>query len=369
MYYNMKAHVVPLFFNFFCVVNSVSGITIAVHQNANLNPSHPTMQDVAVVKKYGDGREVWGVYDGHGSHNDAGAFCAWKVAEDIAFCVPRFGWDARRVAERYVELDEEFAAEPRGLGREGGTTATTVLFDGINKLDIIHVGDCRVLIGNTEAYGNLTRDHSLLDPAELRRVIAADVGESFLDIDYTWDYMRRFAENRGLIKCCGQDGSGRWYAPRLCLNGAGDLNVVRTIGDRRHKNRAVATAVPDVTSYTLTPGSEFLAIVSDGITEAMNSAQIATIISNVMRDESVTDSEKAKIAAKAVVGCAKLGSKEHGIKGSCDNLTALVVIFDERKDIDAPGTPSGCSSESVTTDDSDPESSPEIPSRRVGGGH
>ncbi|MGD1997819.1 MAG: PP2C family protein-serine/threonine phosphatase [Candidatus Dependentiae bacterium] len=373
MYFSQKAHTVPVLFGCLLVVSSLHSVTVGVWQDANRNNSHPTMQDAYVAIECPDGRHLWGVYDGHGYHNlptrdggtiDTGKYCANLVADDMAFCVPRFGWDAARIAQRYVELDDQLATVPHQAGVQGGTTATTVLFDGVDMIDIIHAGDCRVLLGEREVTHQITTDHNLQVADEVARIIHAHGWTGPLPKKSSLSHLRMIAQINGWTT-----------SARLLCDGTPDLNVTRTIGDRRHENSAVATPVPDIIKLRLEPHDTFLVVVSDGVTEVLSNNKIAYIVRNVLAADTIPSSVKnrAQVAAKTIVGVARCGLPDEGIVRSHDNLTALVVLLNNeavKPRSGSCGTASSVSTGATTpaATDSSPDRSPVAMVRVVGDG-
>ncbi|RHZ26067.1 hypothetical protein DYB37_008700 [Aphanomyces astaci] len=97
--------------------------------------------------------------------------------------------------------------------------------------------------------------------------------------------------------------------------GMGQLAVSRSLGDR-HLSQYVSCD-PTISHVALPPSSGFVVVASDGVWESMTSADVGQFVSERLR----TDADLYQVAADVVV--------EAFVRGSSDNLLALIIVFDD----------------------------------------
>ncbi|RHY87965.1 hypothetical protein DYB35_007049 [Aphanomyces astaci] len=95
----------------------------------------------------------------------------------------------------------------------------------------------------------------------------------------------------------------------------GQLAVSRSLGDR-HLSQYVSCD-PTISHVALPPSSGFVVVASDGVWESMTSADVGQFVSERLR----TDADLYQVAADVVV--------EAFVRGSSDNLLALIIVFDD----------------------------------------
>ncbi|RHZ21844.1 hypothetical protein DYB31_003288 [Aphanomyces astaci] len=178
-------------------------------------------------------------------------------------------------------------------GDFSGTTCTLVVhFRHDRRLVVANVGDSRAVLYTDEmdnAHANsrrahgvqLTQDHSPHDPGERRRIESSGGFVSFVGV---WRVM-------------------------------GQLAVSRSLGDR-HLSQYVSCD-PTISHVALPPSSGFVVVASDGVWESMTSADVGQFVSERLR----TDADLYQVAADVVV--------EAFVRGSSDNLLALIIVFDD----------------------------------------
>ncbi|ETV84535.1 CMGC protein kinase, variant 1 [Aphanomyces astaci] len=178
-------------------------------------------------------------------------------------------------------------------GDFSGTTCTLVVhFRHDRRLVVANVGDSRAVLytdgmdhtqdNSRRAHGvQLTQDHSPHDPGERRRIESSGGFVSFVGV---WRVM-------------------------------GQLAVSRSLGDR-HLSQYVSCD-PTIYHVALPPSSGFVVVASDGVWESMTSADVGQFVSERLR----TDADLYEIAADVVV--------EAFVRGSSDNLLALIIVFDD----------------------------------------
>jgi serine/threonine protein phosphatase PrpC len=208
-----------------------------------------------------------GVFDGH-----AGSFAAEYTAERL----PELFGEA---LEKGMSAPEAFTSAYQEVSRrlevqQSGTTAATFL---LRAEDIVtaNVGDSRILLVRRDELLQLTRDHRLDDPEELRRIQAAG-GQ----IDYPYSCKE--------YRC---------------------LMPTRTIGDIFFKDIGVVP-LPSTRTVARTPNDRMLIVGCDGLFDFMSNAEVATAADRFHDPE-----ELVRYLAREVLS----------IRGGTDNLTVLAV--------------------------------------------
>jgi serine/threonine protein phosphatase PrpC len=218
-----------------------------------------------------------------------------------------------------VEKTEKmFMAECRAHNVEfsSGTTATIAYIEE-DMCYIANVGDSRMVLSRGGVAHALTIDHKPEHPFERARIqqMGGFVGRSKAEAFNTGDdfacccmcccclpnWLRRLA-------CCGCGDQ----APHRVWPGG--LSVSRTIGDKSIKDRGVVSADPDVFTYKLQPGDDFLVLACDGVWDVLSNQDA---VDTIMRFREMNQYD----AAAASEALARRAFK----RGSTDNISSVVV--------------------------------------------
>lgn len=243
----------------------------------------------------------YAVFDGH-SGASAAAFAAERILGDVLRSAA-FPHDAPgALSQAFMEIDRDYGAAvtSRAAGTAAaagddssgaGTTALAALIWG-EQLFVANAGDSRAVLSRRGRAIELTRDHKPCDPAELARIEACG--------GYVCD-----------------DG-------RLC----GELAVARAIGDYHLpglKTPPAAgdegpagplTALPEVTSHCLAPGTdEFMILACDGLWDVLSSQRAIELARVRLREHN----EPQRVAEELVAEALRLHTT--------DNVTVIAVCF------------------------------------------
>lgn len=154
-----------------------------------------------------------------------------------------------------------------------------------SKVIIANTGDCRALLSRNGKVKQLTTDHRPAHDDEKKRIENAG----------------------GFVDCDGY----------MC----GELGVSRAIGDfsyeqLKFENGSGPLIVdPEIIELEIEPNDEFIALVSDGVTDALSNQTIIDLIRDSLRRNNCPET-----ASKALVRAAV----QTGIR---DNLTAMTICF------------------------------------------
>ncbi len=283
----------------------------------------------------------FGIYDGHSlDRSDSGASCARYTAEHLHSNIiesPNFLSQniSKAIIDGYLKTDEDFCK----LGIDGGTTASTILFEKLN-LWIANVGDSEVVacLDGVNAI-KLTDKHWPKDDDELTRIIQNDGrvifnGKSSI-VTYEQDHesigihtLRTLRHGIHPIITKFVDGTffiEKKFIPTARMswkNSDRTLAVSRAIGDIFYK--PLCTAYPCVKSIKISkPGFAILA--SDGLWDVME-PQVAVDFIRYSIEKlqtqitNITEEEIRNLAAELVDIVLKLDI-------SHDNITIMIVCF------------------------------------------
>ncbi|KAI8464907.1 MAG: phosphatase 2C-like domain-containing protein [Monoraphidium minutum] len=185
---------------------------------------------------------------------------------------------------------------------ESGATALVSLVAG-DMLTVGNAGDGVALLARGGRAMLLSQEHRASNNAsEIDRVIAAG----------------------GRVFRRTPDGPVRVSAPSGIARYRGSM-VTRSLGDYAFKHpAAVISPEPALASVVLTPADSLLLVATDGVTDVLqydDAVAIALLALQQALDQT-GDGGKAARAAAAAVATAALE------RGSCDNVTAAVMVFD-----------------------------------------
>ncbi len=234
-----------------------------------------SMEDFHDAKSKVFGNQViglFGVFDGHG-----GSRAAEYVKENLFDNLmnhPNFLDNTKlAIVESYKQTDEDYLKEENNQQRDAGSTASTAVLVG-DRLLVANVGDSRAVICRGGKAFALSDDHKPNRTDERQRI--EDAG--------------------GVVMWVGT-----WRV-------GGVLAVSRAFGDRLLKQYVVAE--PEIQEDTI-EGVDFLILASDGLWDVVTNQEAVSMI------ESITNAEEA----------ANRLTDEAYRRGSCDNITCLIVRF------------------------------------------
>jgi len=216
--------------------------------------------------------KLFAIYDGHGGV-DVSSYLKKELPK--YFKNKELPIKKSDIYKSFNELQNELIKNNPTNAQDMGSTCLCALQQN-NKLEIINCGDCRCVIGNNKKGIQITTDHKPNEQNEKQRLskIKGDE-EIYLDEDI-------------------------WRI--------GPLSVSRSFGDT--DTAPYITSKPDIFTYKLNSGDDFMILACDGIWDVMTNKQVVDFIyknpQNTVR---------------------KLAS--HALKlGSTDNISAIIVYFD-----------------------------------------
>lgn len=227
---------------------------------------------------------AFGIFDGH-----RGA----AAAEFSVAALPQFLQTLASVSspsdalyEAFIKTDAAFREEldsnrkSKGVIQKDwhpGCTAVTALIVK-NRLFVANAGDCRAMLCRSGHPYSLSRDHIASCFEERERVISAG-GQVKWQID-TWRV------------------------------GQAALQVTRSIGDDDLK--PAVTAEPEITETILSAADEYIVMASDGLWDAVNEADVVSIIKDTVKEPGM---------------CSKRLATEAAERGSKDNITVIIIFL------------------------------------------
>ncbi|KAI8462965.1 MAG: phosphatase 2C-like domain-containing protein [Monoraphidium minutum] len=185
---------------------------------------------------------------------------------------------------------------------ESGATALVGLLAG-NTLTVGNAGDGAALLVRGGRAQRLSEEHRASgNAAEAERVLTAGG--------------RLVSLSPGTPpRLVGASGAARYRASM----------VTRALGDYAFKQPdLLISPEPALTSVALTPADSLLLVATDGVTDVLpddDALAIALVALERARERTDDGGELARAAARAVADCARL-------RGSTDNVTAAVMLFD-----------------------------------------
>jgi len=208
-------------------------ILVATCDAAAVQGPRRAMEDRHVLIEH-DHAVFGGVYDGHG-----GA----EVADLLATHLHMSFFDAMDTGvPPEAALEQAFGeADHATNDLESGSVAGACYLNA-GRLVFAHVGDVKIVLVRTSDVIELTRDHSLNDPAERARILAH---------------------------------GGQLRGPYVTYGGEG-LMVTRAFGDRRWRTLGIV-ATPDIDSRVLEEEAVCVVLASDGLWEVLDVASVGDI--------------------------------------------------------------------------------------------
>ena len=205
--------------------------------------------------------------------------------------------EAEGISSNAAPAEEEDFAEHRATGM--GCTAVTALIRG-KHVYIANTGDSRCVISRKGIAEPLTLDHKPVLLEEAERIMKAG------------GFVR---DNR--------------------VNGA--LNVSRTIGDLDFKKNAelphthqMVVATPDITTFELQKGDEFLILACDGIWDVLSNQEAVDLVR-----KKIKQGEDLKSICEDVCDHC-LAPDLRGLCRGADNMSLIIVVFKQTADLHNP---------------------------------
>lgn len=179
-------------------------------------------------------------------------------------------------------------------GKDSGCTAVMALLHN-NELYVANAGDSRCVLSRAGKAIEMSFDHK---------------PES--DIEY-----KRIRKAGGSVSSEGRVNGG--------------LNLSRAIGDHSYKENheldmreQMITALPDIERIELTDDDQFMVIACDGIWNSLTSQEVVDFVNKrITRDSKLSD-----ICDQLFHRC--LAGNTQGDGTGCDNMTCVIVRFDEK---------------------------------------
>jgi len=242
-------------------------------------------------------KSCFAVFDGHGG-DKASIFMAEKLWQAVARLDDPTNKEA--LIKCVQKLDEEFLRS-KEEDRENGSTAVFAIVDPIKKngevtgwnVTVGNLGDSRgIVIRRDGKLESLTKDHKPESKDEELRIQKAG----------------------GFVRQNRVDGQ---------------LAMSRAIGDSKYKDqpqlkpdKQKVIAVPDIEFVTVEKGDK-LVLYCDGVVEQMQNEEVSQFIHKELKEQ-----KKESDPAAALVKLIDFSLQ----KGSKDNMSALMVIFDDGSD-------------------------------------
>jgi len=243
-------------------------------------------------------KSFFAIFDGHGG-DKASIFMAERLWQAVSKLDDPTNKDV--LSNCIQSLDEEFL-QSKLEDRENGSTAVFAVVNPIEtngevkswSITIGNLGDSRAIVVRSDGkLESLTKDHK------------PETKEEELRIQKAGGFVR---QNRV----------------------DGQLAMSRAIGDSKYKDQSQfqpdkqkVIAIPDIEHVIVETGDRLL-LYCDGIVEQMQNEDVSTFIHKEMKEVKAKDQDPAGV----LVGLVELSLA----KGSKDNMSALMVVFDDGTD-------------------------------------
>ncbi|CAI2358459.1 Protein phosphatase 2C [uncultured virus] len=265
----------------------------------NIHSTSPTASSQSSQSQVPPKPDVFVLCDGHGG--DAVAkYVAPRLCKYIT-SQHRFPLDKVAINTIFNKIQNDLITHPKNIASHCGTTALVVIFYNYNRLQVINLGDSRAVICHNKLALPLTKDHKPSWPDEKARIAQVS---------------RDLNTNTRITLA---QGSEDWRI--------GDLSVSRSFGDL--DNVPYVSHNPEVFHYKLSSSDWFVVLCCDGVTDVLENHEIVNFCldcygNNQLQTYGMPYDKMTKTKNIAV----KLADLAE-YKGSQDNLTAMVVFFDE----------------------------------------
>eukprot|EP00391_Amoebophrya_sp_Ameob2_P010483 CAMPEP_0178993800 /NCGR_PEP_ID=MMETSP0795-20121207/6910_1 /TAXON_ID=88552 /ORGANISM="Amoebophrya sp., Strain Ameob2" /LENGTH=597 /DNA_ID=CAMNT_0020685911 /DNA_START=541 /DNA_END=2334 /DNA_ORIENTATION=+ len=220
------------------------------------------------------------------------------------------------------------------LARLMGCTAVQALVTPGGQVVVANAGDSRCVVCQNGGIAKpLSEDHKPDQQRETSRINAAG----------------------GRVEVCKPFNAGGRVHHRV----NGNLNLSRAIGDLEYKQRAdlapeeqIICSTPDVVTYEIQPGDEFLVLACDGVWDMMSNQQCCDFV----RQRLQKSIPLKKICEDLLDSCLADDPRKQGGLGG-DNCTVLVIRFATGEDTSASASgPTTASSSQQTLSEAGPSS-------------
>uniref|UniRef100_A0A7S2REK4 PPM-type phosphatase domain-containing protein n=1 Tax=Rhizochromulina marina TaxID=1034831 RepID=A0A7S2REK4_9STRA len=279
---------------------------------------------------------LYGVYDGH-----CGSEAADVAARDLHTYI--FEHEALQTSplttlrDAFLRLDREFLELARDRNLYCGTTAIVMLLlDGGRRMFVSNVGDSAAVLCRGGQAVELSQSHKPDRPDEKERIAAAN-GWITEERELFMGQLHRMDLKDPKIRSAAEEVVQWVTISRVC----GELAVSRSIGDPDFKGIAgpepsqdlffcfpqghsrtfsadLVIAEPDIESFEVSPGDEFVVLASDGLWDVLNGQQVVDAVRDFQQAE--PESTLDQVAHHLCRLALRLGS--------ADNITVVVVAFD-----------------------------------------
>lgn len=246
---------------------------------ASMRGKRPLNEDTVYCQWHNEqGVDVgaFGVFDGHGGPS-ASRFVRDRLFKNL-LAHEQFARNlGKAVEDAYVETDEQYCELDSRQQRDDGTTAVTAVLVG-KRLVVAHCGDSRAVLSCGASTLQLSADHK---PAR--------------------------DDERGRIESAGGAvvWAGTWRV-------GGVLAVSRSFGNRMLKQFIIPH--PEICDLLLNERHACLVLASDGLWDAVSNQEAVRLALEHR-------AEGPEAAARAL-------ASEAFVRGSCDNISCVVVFFD-----------------------------------------
>jgi protein phosphatase 2C len=230
--------------------------------------------------------DLYGIYDGHGGYH---------VSSLLSEIMPKLFLDKhmtyplnkRQINKICNGVQRIIVEKYPSKSMECGSTCLIAIKYKYNDevlLNVINVGDSRAVICYGTTAFSITSDHKPLYPNEIQRI----------------------TKQGGVVYCDGLD----WRVDNLSLS--------RSFGDASSK---FTPPIPDLFLHKLSKNDKFMVLACDGLWDVLDNQSVINFILYYCYDEKGNRKNKdLDIASKLTLYALS--------QGSMDNVTAIVVFFD-----------------------------------------
>lgn len=236
-----------------------------------------------------------GIYDGHGGKY-VSKFLSQNLPPLFMNKSVKYPLTKNYILECYKNIQDQLKNKHKSYAMHCGSTCLVIIHykspkDGKYYINLMNTGDSRSIICRDNLGIPLSKDHKPYWPEERHRIQQLG-GKIYFDGD---DYR---------IK---------------------DLSVSRSFGDIEAE--PYVTYVPDIYRYRLEKNDRFIILACDGLWDRLSNQEVVNFILTEGYDSSTTTRIN-----KDVNIAKKLG--EYAIqRGSGDNVTIIIIFFDNQQDI------------------------------------
>lgn len=299
-------------------------VTLLTHPQFNellstqIHADKPTKQIIDLTN-----RSYYGVFDGHGGDVSA-EYCHQHVHVNLMndSNYPLDSCAALKYA--LLKTDNDFCNACRriNLSTSSGTTALTAYIE-CDLLIVGNIGDSRGVLCRSGRAVPVSSDHKPDRPDEQKRIeqLGGRVAATEDQIHNTYNQLQSTptpSKNRSYVCMCMQQLHQQNKPLRVFPGG---LSVSRTIGDISMKATRMVSNQPEMYVTHLTSNDTFLILACDGVWDVIDNQHAVNVVQKYLK--SIADVDHA----------AKQLAKEAYRKGSTDNITVIIVMFQHHTDI------------------------------------